>query len=67
MPIILLQDAVAAALTSTRAPTLPVAVGVPVTASTPVAPGTPTAVGTPVAQTGTAQASAPGAEIDEIR
>ena len=59
------QDAVAAALTS-KAPTLPVAMGVPVTAATAatVAPGTPTAVGTPVAQTQTAQtqASAPGAE-----
>ena len=55
------QDAVAAAFTS-RAPTLPVAVGVPVTASTPVAPGTPTAVGTAVSP-GTAQASATGAEI----
>mmetsp|Transcript_74424 Transcript_74424/g.150480 ORF Transcript_74424/g.150480 Transcript_74424/m.150480 type:complete len:752 (-) Transcript_74424:51-2306(-) len=67
------EDAVAAALTSTRAPTLPVAVGVPVTASTPVAPGTPTAVGTPVAQTGqtgqtgTAQASAPGYPRPEKR
>lgn len=59
------EDAVAAAFTS-RAPTLPVAVGVPVTASTPVAPGTPTAVGTAVSP-GTAQASATGYPRQEKR